>query len=121
VAYLNAIRAVERCRDAGPESTLKAGFDVMIKALEAPFSQLVENSGRFHPPLALAEAMDAGPGSGFDVASGRLCVVRENGILDSLAVVRGALQMATSAAISVIMTGAVVLPEETRRERKLKP
>ena len=38
--------------------------------------------------------------------------MRQQGILDSLRVTRGALELATSAAISVMTTGVVVLPRQ---------
>ena len=47
--------------------------------------------------------------------------MRRQGILDSLRVMRGALELATSAAISVITTGVVVLPPAAKRERRVKP
>ena len=47
--------------------------------------------------------------------------MRERGILDSLQVARGALQTATSTAISVLTTGAVVLPAAAKRGHRVQP
>jgi chaperonin GroEL (HSP60 family) len=47
--------------------------------------------------------------------------MRKQGILDSLRVMSGALELATSAAISVITTEVIVLPAAAKRERRVKP
>jgi chaperonin GroEL (HSP60 family) len=89
--------------------------------LETPFHQIVRNHGVVHPPLALAEARFRGCRYGFDVTTGQYVDMRERGILDSLAVARGALRTATSAASSLLTTGVVVLPAEARREQRTRP
>jgi chaperonin GroEL (HSP60 family) len=90
----------------------------MLAALEAPFARIVRNHGRVHPSLALAEARCRGRGYGWDVMRSEYAPMLEGGIVDSLAVARGALQLATSAAISVLTTGVVVLPARSQRERR---
>ena len=90
----------------------------MLAALEAPFARIVRNHGRVHPPLALAEVRRRGRGYGLDVMTSEYVPMLEGGIIDSLAVARGALQLATSAAISVLTTGVVVLPAGAQRERR---
>jgi chaperonin GroEL len=121
VAYLElaaALRvACEQCRCAGHE----AGVDVFVSALEAPIRQIVANGSHVHPPLALAETRRRGCGVGFDVLSGHFVDMRQQGIVDSAEVVRGALQFATSTAISLLTTGVIVLPPASRRSLRTRP
>jgi chaperonin GroEL len=118
VAYLECAQTVrtlhDRCRESGQEH----GFDVMLAALEAPFARIVRNHGRVHPPLALAEVRCRGRGYGLDVVRSEYVPMLEAGIVESLAVARGALQLATSAALTVLTTGVVVLPARAQRERR---
>ncbi len=98
----------------------KIGFDIVKKALEAPFKKLMENAG-VDPGRLLAIARRASDkGMGFDVLS--LTTEEEAtpidmvkaGIIDPLKVVRSAVQNAVSIATMVLTTEALVtdLPEK---------
>ena len=78
------------------------GVDVFLAALEAPFRQIVHNHGLVHPPVALGNAERLGCGYGFDVRTGTYVDMRQQGIVDSLQVTRGALRLATSTALSLL-------------------
>jgi chaperonin GroEL len=121
VAYLGCLPAVEAARQSCALPGHEHGVDVLLAALEAPFKQIAHNHGLVHPPLALEAVRQLGCGYGLDVLTGTYVDMRRQGILDSLRVTRGALQLATSAAISVITTGVVVLPPTAKRERRVKP
>ena len=119
VAYLECMTAVQSVRESRTLPGEKHGVDVLLSALEAPFRQLALNHGLFHPPLALEEVRRLGCGYGLDVLAGTYVDMRQQGILDSVRVTRGALELATSAAISVITTGVVVLPPVANRKRRV--
>jgi chaperonin GroEL len=121
VAYLGCLPAVESARQSCSQTGHEHGVDVLLAALEAPFKQIAHNHGLVHPPLALEVVRQLGCGYGLDVLTGTYVDMRRQGILDSLRVTRGALQLATSAAISVITTGIVVLPPTAKRERRVNP
>jgi chaperonin GroEL len=121
VAYLGCVLAVRAARDACAVPGQVHGVEVLLAALEAPFKQIVRNHGLVHPPLALEEARRLGCGFGFDAMTGEYADVRERGILDSARVAQGALQAATSSAISVLTTGTVVLPRQSKRRHSVKP
>jgi chaperonin GroEL len=121
VAYLGCMPAVQSVRESCIQPGHAHGVDVLLAALEAPFKQIVRNHGLVHPPLALEDVRRIGRDYGLDVLGGTYVDMRRAGILDSLRVTSGALQLATSAAISVITTGAVVLPPVAKRERRVKP
>jgi chaperonin GroEL len=121
VAYLGCMPAVESVREGCTLPGHAHGVDVLLAALEAPFRQIAHNHGLVHPPLALEDVRRIGCNYGLDVLVGTYVDMRRAGILDSLRVMSGALELATSAATSVITTGVVVLPPAAKRERRVKP
>ena len=121
VAYLGCLPAVRSARESCPLPGHEHGVDVLLAALEAPFRQIARNHGLVHPPLALEDVRRLGCNFGLDVLTGTYVDIRQQGILDSLRVMSGALELATSAAISVITTGVVVLPPAAKRERRVRP
>ena len=121
VAYLACVPAVESIREQCAVPGEEHGVDVFLEALEAPFKQIVHNHGLVHPPVALDNAKRLGCGYGFDVRTGTYVDMRQQGIVDSLQVTRGALQLATSTAVSVLTTGVVVLPRQAKRAQRVRP
>jgi chaperonin GroEL len=115
VAFLDAIPAVRVMRESCAMAGHVDGVDLLLDALEAPLLQLARNQARVHPPAVIAEVRRLGCGHGFDILTGEYVDMRERGILDSLRVTQGALQMAVSSAISVITTGVVVIPPAAKR------
>jgi chaperonin GroEL len=112
IAYLNCIPALlnarHECSDKSPELNLVA------KALEAPFLQLVANQGIEAPRFALHTVRQLGACYGFDVRTGDYVCMSEVGVMDSLHMLRGALQAAASAAIMAITTDVMVLHGASR-------
>ena len=121
VAYLACLPTVESMREHCAMSDEEHGVDLFLDALEAPFKQIVHNHGLVHSPVALDNAKRLGCGVGFDVRTGTYVDMRQQGILDSLQVTRGALQLATSTAVSVLTTGVVVLPRQAKRAHRVRP
>jgi len=121
VAYLACLPTVESMREHCAMPDEEHGVDLFLDALEAPFKQIVHNHGLVHSPVALDNAKRLGCGVGFDVRTGTYVDMRQQGILDSLQVTRGALQLATSTAVSVLTTGVVVLPRQAKRAHRVRP
>lgn len=121
VAYLEIAAALRAACGQSRFAGHDQGVDVFVSALEAPFRQIVANGSHVHPPLALTEARRRGSGVGFDVLTGTFVDMREQGIIDSAEVVRGALRLATSTAISLLTTGVIVLPRASRRPLQTRP
>jgi chaperonin GroEL len=106
VAYLNcipAVRAINMAGDAG------WGVDILARALEAPFRQIVHNAQITAPGVLLARAQRAGPAYGYDVRQDRITIMEEAGILDAAGILRLALETAISGAIMALTTDTVVL------------
>jgi chaperonin GroEL len=104
-AYLACIPAVEAIEAEGDEAI---GVKILARALEEPMRCIAANIGA-HPPVVIAEARNAGVGYGFDVRSKQIVNMIEHGIGDPAMVVKRALQQATSGAIMLLTTDALVL------------
>ncbi|MHB0858923.1 MAG: chaperonin GroEL [Anaerolineae bacterium] len=105
VAYLNCIPAVKAIEAEGDEAI---GVQILARALEEPMRCIAANSG-VHPPLAIADALRAGPGFGFDVRNKQTVDMVEAGIVDPTLVTKRALQLASSGAVMLLTTEALVL------------
>ncbi|MBZ0296248.1 MAG: hypothetical protein K8L99_27055 [Anaerolineae bacterium] len=108
-AYIDCIPAVLAARDQCATPDEAYGVQVVARALETPLRQIVANHGEIHPPLAVSEVQARGAGYGFDAMTGTYRPMIEAGILDSRAVVQGALEAAYSAAAMAITTDVIVL------------
>ncbi len=85
----------------------KTGAAIVIKALEAPLRQIVENAG-LEGSVIVNKVKETAEGIGFDALTEEYVEMVEAGILDPAKVTRSALQNATSVASSFLTTEAVV-------------
>ena len=103
---LRAKAAVQKLKTDNPD--VRAGVNIVLRALEAPIRQIAENSG--------VEGLDRGRQDHrqqvADVrlqrSDGRICRYSEQGIVDPVKVVRAALEDAASVAGLLITTEAMV-------------
>lgn len=119
VAYLNCIAPTLAERRKCADDDERRGVEVLARALEAPFLQIVRNDKRLHPPLALTLARERGADVGFDVRRGEFVDMRQAGVMDCPGVLQAALESAASTAVAVITAGALVFTG--RRSADLKP
>ena len=121
VALLSISQSMKR-EDLGKEAHTDEviGYEIVKRALEAPFMKLMENAG-IDAGLLLAEARKVSQtGMGFDVltlesaAQAKPIDMVKAGIIDPLKVVRSAVQNSVSVATMVLTTEALVtdLPEK---------
>jgi chaperonin GroEL len=111
-AYLRCIAALQELDGEGDE---KSGIRIVARALEEPMRCIATNAG-VHAPLAIDQALSAGPNYGLDVRRKKIVNMLDEGIADPTRVVRRALQLAASGAMMLITTEALVLhrkPQET--------
>ena len=85
----------------------KTGASIVIKALEAPLRQIVENAG-LEGSVIVNKVKELPIGVGFNALTEEYVEMVEAGILDPAKVTRSALQNATSVASSFLTTEAVV-------------
>jgi chaperonin GroEL len=110
VALLRAQTAVEKGR--GGTDDVKAGRQLVKRALEAPLRQIAVNAG--HEGGVVVERVREMSGSdGFDAADGTYGDLIKSGIIDPAKVTRSTLQNAASIAALLITTEALVAEEPT--------
>jgi chaperonin GroEL len=129
MACVPAVNALEAAAGSDEEAM---GVQVVADALTAPLAQIADNAGYAASTVAFrvgshyngAEAgaaaglrrtqRAASDGVGFDVTSGQVVSMWEAGIVDSVKVLRMALEMAASTAAMVLTTEAIVFKQRER-------
>jgi chaperonin GroEL len=116
VAYLRCLPALKKIK---LEADRQIGVDIIVKALEEPIRQIVQNAGQ--EGSVVAEKVKQGKGAfGFDADKEEYTDMIEAGIIDPTKVVRFALQNAASVASLLITTEAVVA-EKPKKEQPAPP
>ncbi len=106
VALLRAKGAVGKLRDENDD--VQSGINIVLKALEAPIRQIVENAGVEGSIVVGKILKDNSQTYGFDAQTEQYVDMLSSGILDPAKVVRIALQDAASIAGLMITTEAMV-------------
>ncbi len=116
VAYLRCLPALKKMKLEGDRQT---GVNIIIKALEEPIRQIVENAGQEGSVVAQKVKQEKGA-FGFDADKEEYTDMIEAGIIDPTKVVRFALQNAASVA-SLLITTEVALAEKPKKEQAAGP
>ncbi|MEX0381304.1 chaperonin GroEL [Leuconostoc sp. MS02] len=103
-ALVNAISAVAALSETGDVQT---GINTVIKALEAPVRQIVENAG-FEGSVIVNKLKEQVEGFGYNAATNEWVDMIAAGIVDPTKVTRSALQNAASVSALLLTTEAVV-------------
>jgi len=104
VALLRCLKAVEAIK---AEGDMAVGVNIIKRALEEPFRQIVFNSGK-EASVLLNEVRSKGGNSGFDARSEKVVDMLKEGIIDPSKVTKQALQNAASIAGLMLTTEALV-------------
>ena len=91
------------------------GYKVLVEALNAPFKQIVANTGREDAMVLISEISGAN-NKGFNAASEQVVDLIEAGVIDPVKVTRSGVENAASAAAVLLTTEAAVadIPEEKK-------
>lgn len=89
------------------EGDEKTGVSIVLRALEEPVRQIVENAG-FEGSVIIRQVMNEPAGVGFDAYNEKFVNMIDCGIVDPTKVTRSALQNAASVASMVLTTEALV-------------
>ena len=112
VALLNARTKLESTIDLSDKDEY-LGVEIVMKAIETPFIQILENAGinKYHSILAKVEAQE---GQGYNIKTGEVVDMVKEGIIDPTKVTRTALENAVSVAGTMLVTECTVVddPEE---------
>ncbi len=119
IVFLRAIPEVEKAR-ARAKGDEKIGFDIVIDALKAPTTQIVENSGE-QGDVVVAKLLEKGKNIGYDANTGQFVNMFKAGIIDPAKVARTALEMAASVAGLMLTTNVLVteLKDEDKDEEPI--
>ena len=112
VALLRAIAAVEAVKADGD---VKVGVNVIRRALEEPFRQIVFNAGK-EAAVLLNEIKTKGGNWGYDARNDEVVDMIDAGIIDPAKVTKQALQNASSIAGLMLTTEALI--SEIKEEEK---
>lgn len=109
-ALINVINKVKELDFEGDEAT---GVNIVLRALEEPVRQIVENAG-LEGSIIVEQLKSEKVGFGYDAEKGEWVNMVDAGIVDPTKVTRSALQNAASVAAMFLTTEAVVadIPEE---------
>ena len=105
VAYLRARANVKNLKGANHDQ--EAGIKIVLRALEEPLRQIVENTGE-EPSVVLNKIVEGKGNFGFNAQTGEYGDLVEMGVLDPTKVARFALQNAASVAGLILTTDAMV-------------
>ena len=106
VVFLRAIPSIQNGR-AKVKGDEKIGFDILINAMKAPASQIVDNGGG-QGDVVVAELLGKTGNEGFDAARGEFADMFKAGIIDPAKVSRVALQNAASVAGLMLTTNVII-------------
>jgi len=113
VALLNASAALDQyIKDGGDEAT---GVKVLKEAIEEPIKWIAFNAG-VEGSVVVDNVKKSKPGIGFDAQKNEYGDMVKKGIIDPLKVVRTALENASSVAVMILTTEALVtdIPEKDK-------
>jgi chaperonin GroEL len=112
VALLRAVQAVEKVKG---DDDIKVGVNVIRRALEEPFRQIVLNAGK-EASVLLNEVKQKGGNWGYDARNDKVVDMIGEGIIDPAKVTKQALLNASSIAGLMLTTEALV--SEIKEEEK---
>ncbi len=117
ITLINAIKALDNVKAEGDEKT---GVNILRRALEEPFRQLVANAGE-DGAVILAQVRrkqqeTKSPNWGYEVMTGQIVDLPKAGIIDPVKVVRSAVENGASIAAMILTTEALItdLPEKDK-------
>src|SRR5665213_3380852 len=106
VALLRARKAIDKLKSDNPD--IQAGINIVLRAIEAPIRQIVENAG-VEGSIVVGKIMEnKSENFGFDAQGETYVDMISAGIIDPTKVIRTALQHAASVAGLLITTEAMV-------------
>jgi chaperonin GroEL len=112
VALIRCIKAVKEMKVEGDE---KVGANIILRALEEPTRQIVNNAG-LEGPVIVEQLKKEETNIGYNVENNEFVDMFKAGVIDPTKVVRTALQNASSISALLLTTEAIIadIPEEEK-------
>lgn len=102
------LRASRLCQDLKLSSEEQIGAQILISACEAPFKQIVANTG-YDSSVILEEVLQKGPTIGFNAISEKVEDLLQAGVLDPSKVVKNSVAHAVSMAGVILLSEALIV------------
>ncbi len=120
VALLRCKEAVEAARK-GAKGDEKIGVDIILKALDAPLRQIVDNGG-IDGSVVVDEVLEKPINTGYDANAGEYTDMYKAGIIDPVKVVRSALSNAASISGLMLTTECMVtnLEDDDKHKQRVE-
>jgi chaperonin GroEL len=106
VVFLRAIAEVDKAK-AKAKGDEKLGFDIIIEALKAPTTQIINNCGELGEVI-VEQILEKAKNIGYDANTGQFVDMFKAGIIDPAKVSRTALEMASSVAALMLTTNVLI-------------
>ncbi len=104
------LQAARNATHASLSKEEEVGAKILFQACEAPFRQIVKNSG-YDPSLLLEESLSKGKTFGFNAVSEKVEDLLLAGVMDPAKVVKTSLVHAVSMAGVILLTESIIAPE----------
>jgi chaperonin GroEL len=121
ISLLNAMPKLDKMLKATEhDEETRVGINIVRKALEAPIRRLADNAGQegsvIIDTVRRTAAEQKNKNIGFNVLSGEYADMIQDGIIDPVKVVRGALENASSIAAMILTTDVLItdIPEKEK-------
>ncbi len=99
----------------------QVGYNIVLKALEMPLWQIVENTGKHDGAVIVQKVKEAGGNAGYDAAKGEMCAdMIKAGIIDPVKVERAGVEHAVSAA-AILLTSECAIADEPEDNKPSMP
>ncbi len=97
------------------------GYNIVLKALDTPLRQIVDNTGRDEGAVIVQKVKEAGGNAGYDAAKGEMVDdMIKAGIIDPVKVERAGVQHAVSAA-AILLTSEAAITDAPEKEKEGMP
>ncbi len=108
-ALVKVSKALAKASDKGMTTDEKAGYDIVVRALEQPLRQIALNCGKDDVSNIVRDVEEAAGFAGYDALKDEMVPdMMKAGIIDPVKVTRGAVENAVSAAAILLTTEAAV-------------
>jgi chaperonin GroEL len=115
VSLLACRPALQQKLDRSTRPDERAAYRILIKAMEAPIRAILTNAG-YDASEVMAEIRLADRGHGFDVRSGQIADMAQEGVWDAGAVLKAAVHGAVASAALALTTDVLVHHKERKQE-----
>lgn len=119
LAKAAAVVAKGMPKTLSPEETV--GYSIVLKALEMPLRQIVDNTGKDDGAVIVEKVKEAGGNAGYDAQKGEMVVdMIKAGIIDPVKVERACVEHAVSAA-AILLTSEAAVADMPEPEKPMNP